>query len=751
LIDREYVGFPHLTVTWDSLRALYRPEIEAGVSRGRFSGIMGQLYISLREIHTWIYDEVLDSTYIVDGALVNKPGIPIFFTSGWGPAGNFGAALTPLPDSSLLVYRAITPHPLGIVTGDIVLGYHRIPWRRLYRELLAAQLPLMWYGGMMWGSSERSMAHGFLGSAGANWGLFDTVDIVKYATKDTLHLATAPLAGLDWESLYGTEQVPVPGVLIPNEANGEEVTWGVVENTSVGYVYVHGWHTGPGSFAAALEDLISVKKVTGLVIDFRYNLGGSTNSANIGFDYLFNEDPAGPSRWRGATRNDPNNHISFTTYPPEWSFSPAPDYFDRPIAMLTGPHALSAGDLNAFRLRFHPMARVFGLPTNGAFVAGVTLTTGPAWNSWYYRIAREQMLSLVNDEGFLMHKGFPVDEEVWLSPDGAARGEDDVVKRALAWINTLSYAHDVQLARVSNDTLQITARIQNPQTHTLKVTATLRDGHAGLIDSLFLRDDGLHGDSLSGDGLWGYQYIPKKEDTISVSIRTDDQTAGTSRSLPNAATNLFIRRPILALSLATINLGLISNSLSYRDTMFTVSNTGFAGDLIRVKIDSGSVSPSTALAVHPAIISLASQTARICSVTVSPRLLAQNINLSAKIIVDSDSGFGQTHYEIPLRFRVVTGVDANASGLPTAYVLEQCFPNPFNPSTTIRYGLPNRSHVTLTVYNMLGQQIAILRNGEQEAGYHEVQFDGKNFSSGVYLYRIQAGDFVATKRFLLLR
>jgi hypothetical protein len=98
-----------------------------------------------------------------------------------------------------------------------------------------------------------------------------------------------------------------------------------------------------------------------------------------------------------------------------------------------------------------------------------------------------------------------------------------------------------------------------------------------------------------------------------------------------------------------------------------------------------------------------------------------------------------------------TGVENGGSNSPTIYSLEQNYPNPFNPSTTIRYGLPNRSHVTLTVFNTLGQQVSVLQNEEQEAGYHEVEFDGKILSSGVYFYRIQAGDFVQTKRLLLLK
>lgn len=89
--------------------------------------------------------------------------------------------------------------------------------------------------------------------------------------------------------------------------------------------------------------------------------------------------------------------------------------------------------------------------------------------------------------------------------------------------------------------------------------------------------------------------------------------------------------------------------------------------------------------------------------------------------------------------------------VPQEYALDQNFPNPFNPSTTIRYGLPSHSHVTLFVFNTLGQQVAVLQNEEQEAGYHEVTFNGSNLASGVYLYRLQAGEFAQTKRLLLLR
>jgi hypothetical protein len=89
--------------------------------------------------------------------------------------------------------------------------------------------------------------------------------------------------------------------------------------------------------------------------------------------------------------------------------------------------------------------------------------------------------------------------------------------------------------------------------------------------------------------------------------------------------------------------------------------------------------------------------------------------------------------------------------VPTLSTLEQNYPNPFNPSTTIRYGLPVRSHVTLTVFNTLGQQVATLVNGEIEAGFHEAVFDASGLASGVYLYRLQAGDFVQIRRLVLVR
>jgi len=83
--------------------------------------------------------------------------------------------------------------------------------------------------------------------------------------------------------------------------------------------------------------------------------------------------------------------------------------------------------------------------------------------------------------------------------------------------------------------------------------------------------------------------------------------------------------------------------------------------------------------------------------------------------------------------------------------LQQNYPNPFNPETNIRFGLPNANRVKIEVYNMLGQRVAELLNEHKLAGFHTVKFDGSNFASGVYFYKIQAGDFLQVKKMLLVR
>ncbi|MDI6804555.1 MAG: T9SS type A sorting domain-containing protein [Bacteroidota bacterium] len=90
-------------------------------------------------------------------------------------------------------------------------------------------------------------------------------------------------------------------------------------------------------------------------------------------------------------------------------------------------------------------------------------------------------------------------------------------------------------------------------------------------------------------------------------------------------------------------------------------------------------------------------------------------------------------------------------GIPQSFYVEQNYPNPFNPLTTIKYGLPTESFVTVKVFNLLGQEVAELFDGRQNAGVHELNFGASNIVSGVYFYRIQTDKTVEVKQMLLLR
>lgn len=88
---------------------------------------------------------------------------------------------------------------------------------------------------------------------------------------------------------------------------------------------------------------------------------------------------------------------------------------------------------------------------------------------------------------------------------------------------------------------------------------------------------------------------------------------------------------------------------------------------------------------------------------------------------------------------------------PVKYELDQNYPNPFNPTTKIIYALPEPNFVTLSVYDILGNEIATLVSEEKEAGFHEVNFDGSKLPSGTYIYTIRTINFSESKKLMLIK
>jgi hypothetical protein len=88
---------------------------------------------------------------------------------------------------------------------------------------------------------------------------------------------------------------------------------------------------------------------------------------------------------------------------------------------------------------------------------------------------------------------------------------------------------------------------------------------------------------------------------------------------------------------------------------------------------------------------------------------------------------------------------------PTGFALEQNYPNPFNPTTTIRFAIPQNEQVTLKVYDLLGREVATLVNEQRRAGTFEEHFDASHLASGVYIYKLTAGNFAASRKFILMK
>jgi hypothetical protein len=99
----------------------------------------------------------------------------------------------------------------------------------------------------------------------------------------------------------------------------------------------------------------------------------------------------------------------------------------------------------------------------------------------------------------------------------------------------------------------------------------------------------------------------------------------------------------------------------------------------------------------------------------------------------------------------ITGVAENQGFIPAEFMLCQNYPNPFNPETTIRYHLPTDGLVNLTVYDIAGKLVSEMVDGWRHAGVHEVTFDASDLASGIYFYRIEAGDFNAVRKMVLIK
>ncbi|MBK8552471.1 MAG: T9SS type A sorting domain-containing protein [Ignavibacteria bacterium] len=110
---------------------------------------------------------------------------------------------------------------------------------------------------------------------------------------------------------------------------------------------------------------------------------------------------------------------------------------------------------------------------------------------------------------------------------------------------------------------------------------------------------------------------------------------------------------------------------------------------------------------------------------------------------------GQSVWKRPIAD--ITGIKLISGLIPSSFSLEQNYPNPFNPVTNLEFGISDLGFVSLKVYDILGKEVVTLVNEKLSPGNYKVEFDGSGLSSGVYFYRLNAGEFTETKRMMLVK
>ena len=727
-IRNQFDGFESLKINWDSLRTFWYSRINDSTSRGGFDAIMNRLYLSLRDFHTRAYDSIVNNTAL-------NPGVPLLVISGFVSVEHFGAVLTVLEDSTLLVLRAVKNHPLGLEAGDIILGYDGIPWKILVNQLIDAGLPILGYG-IGAGSAYKDA---LLIGAGMNWHLFDTIDIVKHSSGDTLHLSVSPMINFNSPIMLNNEQVAIPGVPFPDYLHNQFISYGIIDNTNIGYIYLYKEDPEGVANQQFTKALNALQNTNGLIIDMRFNMGGS-DFLNGAFSSLFNESI--------LTLEDGVrcNSLTYDLCPSgnENSFSTnglPPKMYDRPIAVLLGPTCVSMGDITAQRLRYHPMVKFFGKSSAGSLGDSHSISSFPGWTLLY---SAWDMFRVNQPGEYLNRKEFPVDFPVWHTQSAVVQGKDAVVEAALKWMNNLVYPHNISIQKiyfppVQDDTLNVSADIKNPNNHIISGKVYIINLDGELIDSLKLKKNRYS--SVPG---WSAQWIiPPKEETYKVSVTAFDQTDSETFTLPDAV------RFTTAGPVVLDSIEIMKGSGDYYFIRPFVINKSNRDTITNAKIrltcnDQWAQNTNGTLSLSDLPPGASTGALGWFTPHYIDSLFPGYFDLNFEI-----SGGGWSFWKDSIRY-IVTGIK-ETNQQPLVFRLDQNYPNPFNPATEISYQIPVKSHVILKVYDILGKKVALLVNEVQNSGNYSVTFNGSNLASGIYFYKLQAGNYRLVKKMILLK
>jgi len=307
-----------------------------------------------------------------------------------------------------------------------------------------------------------------------------------------------------------------------------------------------------------------------------------------------------------------------------------------------------------------------------------------------------------------------------------------------------------------DDTLVINARLYNPDSHPATVQAFISSEQYAFTDSIPLYDDGQHSDSLPSDNIWGnskwFSGLP--EDIYAIEVHSTDIVEDYTYNLPPSR------------SFTTIGPVKVVESFDHRRIETAITRFAFK---IRLKNDD---QVTTAKDIWARVKLLSEDSCftmydnRYTYGDIEPgEAVDGNLEYAGRVdtsclkgesllenfIVEIESNgtvFWTDTFEVDI---IATDITDEESTLPKKFALGQNYPNPFNPTTIINYELPTTITVDLSIYNLLGQRVATLVDERQQAGSQQVEWNASGFASGVYYYRIEAGEFVDVRKMMLLR
>jgi len=729
-----------LNVNWDSLNNHYLSQITESTSKGAFSSVMSHFAYDMKDGHTIAYN-----SSVVETAL--NPGVPLLMIGSINSVEHFGAVTTVLPDSTTLVLRVAPNHPLSLEPGDIILGYEGVPWKNLVTELFNAGLPMVAYSSG-WKPSDT---YAFLSGVGLNWHLFNTIDILKYTTGDTLHLSLLPLLDLNLPRMANNEQLAVKNIPFPKAYPSGEisipdtiVTYGILENTNIGYIFLVRERPTDLTDIQFYNAVNALKNTEALIIDLRYNTGGDNYSSYAQFDnalnILFNEYHK-PIEW--VSRCNANTFELCNTG--DWVRfeinGKYPDYYDRPIAVLLGPSCASLGEITAQRLRYHPMVKFFGASTAACYGNPYSLS----FADWYFRLSVADMYHISQPGVYLNRSEFPIDYPVWFNKDDVAKGTDPIVEKSLEWINNLAYGHSIKTGNwvysPEGDTIIIKADIEDPNSDEVSAKLIFESMDGTIIDSTdmtkicFLKETSWH------DVEWTVPF--KSENLYWVSLKVTNHTDGTS----------FTNKHMTRVTNKPLEIGTLSYTES-SDNKYTIkTELKYSGESMNI------ISPIIKITSNnPWIKTITPETVTISvlkpgdikripnfTVTVDESTFPGYVDLSYTISED-----GWPYWVIDKTVAIIpTGIE-QVESIPLTFGLEQNYPNPFNSSTTINWQLAQSSRVTLKVLDIVGRTVATIVDEQQPQGKYETQFSAATLPKGIYFYMLKAGEFSQTRKMILM-